>query len=207
MRKRVVATTAALAAFTAFASPALAATVDFEDQAAFRCDFSGSSSGGLSYSNSFAFCYYSPSNPADFPTPITSTVMASGYSDTTFNTTSGGAFNLGSVDLAFGPFNHGGLTSDTTFVTGNLVGGGTLTTTLTVGYGFQTYNLNWSNLSSVTFSALQGGSEYLAFDNLTYSAAGAVPEPATWALMILGFGAVGGAMRRRQSVAAKVHFA
>lgn len=34
-----------------------------------------------------------------------------------------------------------------------------------------------------------------------------VPEPATWALMILGFGAVGGAMRRRQSVATKVRFA
>lgn len=35
----------------------------------------------------------------------------------------------------------------------------------------------------------------------------AVPEPSSWALMILGFGAVGGAMRRRQSVAAKVRFA
>lgn len=34
-----------------------------------------------------------------------------------------------------------------------------------------------------------------------------VPEPATWGLMILGFGAVGGAMRRRQSVAAKVRLA
>jgi hypothetical protein len=39
------------------------------------------------------------------------------------------------------------------------------------------------------------------------AAGGGVPEPATWALMILGFGAVGGAMRRRQSVAAKVRFA
>ncbi len=38
-------------------------------------------------------------------------------------------------------------------------------------------------------------------------AGGGVPEPATWALMILGFGAVGGAMRRRHSVAAKVRFA
>ena len=34
-----------------------------------------------------------------------------------------------------------------------------------------------------------------------------VPEPATWAMMILGMGAVGGAMRRRRSVAAKVRFA
>jgi hypothetical protein len=34
-----------------------------------------------------------------------------------------------------------------------------------------------------------------------------VPEPATWGLMILGFGAVGGAMRRRQSVKANVRFA
>lgn len=34
-----------------------------------------------------------------------------------------------------------------------------------------------------------------------------IPEPATWALMIMGFGAVGGAMRRRQSVKASVRFA
>lgn len=34
-----------------------------------------------------------------------------------------------------------------------------------------------------------------------------VPEPATWAMMILGFGAVGGAMRRRRAVATKVRFA
>jgi hypothetical protein len=27
-----------------------------------------------------------------------------------------------------------------------------------------------------------------------------VPEPATWGLMILGFGLVGGAMRRRQTI-------
>jgi hypothetical protein len=33
----------------------------------------------------------------------------------------------------------------------------------------------------------------------------AVPEPATWAMMLVGFGAVGGAMRRRRRVA--VHFA
>ncbi|MFW2850490.1 PEPxxWA-CTERM sorting domain-containing protein [Sphingomonas sp. TX0543] len=39
-----------------------------------------------------------------------------------------------------------------------------------------------------------------AADNFGSGAAGgAVPEPATWALMILGFGVVGGAMRRRKA--------
>ncbi len=37
--------------------------------------------------------------------------------------------------------------------------------------------------------------------------AGAIPEPATWGLMILGFGAVGAAMRRREKVSAKLNFA
>lgn len=34
---------------------------------------------------------------------------------------------------------------------------------------------------------------------LTISDVGAVPEPATWAMMITGFGLTGGAMRRRRS--------
>ena len=34
--------------------------------------------------------------------------------------------------------------------------------------------------------------------NVNVSPVGAVPEPATWAMMLLGFGAVGFAMRRRQ---------
>lgn len=34
---------------------------------------------------------------------------------------------------------------------------------------------------------------------VSYFTAGAVPEPATWVLMILGFGAVGGALRRRKA--------
>ncbi|WEK42497.1 MAG: PEPxxWA-CTERM sorting domain-containing protein [Candidatus Sphingomonas colombiensis] len=36
---------------------------------------------------------------------------------------------------------------------------------------------------------------------------GGVPEPATWAMMILGFGAVGGIMRRRGATQAKLRFA
>jgi len=36
---------------------------------------------------------------------------------------------------------------------------------------------------------------------------GGVPEPATWAMMLIGFGAVGGVLRRRPSVATRIRFA
>jgi hypothetical protein len=39
--------------------------------------------------------------------------------------------------------------------------------------------------------------EGFTIDNVSL-VAGAVPEPATWAMMILGFGVIGGAMRRRR---------
>ena len=35
--------------------------------------------------------------------------------------------------------------------------------------------------------------------NFSYSLSGAVPEPGTWALLIVGFGFIGGAMRHRKS--------
>lgn len=45
---------------------------------------------------------------------------------------------------------------------------------------------------------LYSGQPAFEVDNVTFSAA--VPEPATWAMMILGFGLVGASMRRRSSV-------
>ena len=39
-------------------------------------------------------------------------------------------------------------------------------------------------------------------DNVLVSQAGGVPEPATWALLIAGFGMVGATMRRRRAIAA-----
>ncbi len=55
------------------------------------------------------------------------------------------------------------------------------------------------------FNALKNGGPFAGFPTAGYWTARfpivtpGVPEPATWAMMIVGFGAVGGAMRRRRS--------
>lgn len=50
------------------------------------------------------------------------------------------------------------------------------------------------NAFSIDFGGAAGGTGY---DNITFGSdvAGAVPEPSTWAMMLVGFGAVGGALR------------
>lgn len=44
-------------------------------------------------------------------------------------------------------------------------------------------------------------------DNINVSSVAAVPEPATWAFMIVGFGAIGGAMRKRKKANVQVSYA
>ncbi|WP_419807623.1 PEPxxWA-CTERM sorting domain-containing protein [Sphingomonas sp.] len=60
--------------------------------------------------------------------------------------------------------------------------------------GVFTLKLGDDRVSSVMFAS---GSNSFELDN--FAIAGGVPEPTTWALMIVGFGAVGGAMRRRRA--------
>jgi opacity protein-like surface antigen len=60
--------------------------------------------------------------------------------------------------------------------------------------GFHGFSETSNSIKSIRFS-----NEYIGIRNIsTATAAGAVPEPATWAMMILGMGAVGFAMRRRR---------
>lgn len=65
--------------------------------------------------------------------------------------------------------------------------------------------------TGITHATLKGpSSDYVFVDNVTFGetyvgpggGGGAVPEPAAWALMILGFGAVGVTLRQRRLVAA-----
>ena len=57
--------------------------------------------------------------------------------------------------------------------------------------GSQLYTINLGTAAATSLGSIGAGSL------IGLTAAGGVPEPATWALMILGMGAVGGAMRRR----------
>jgi hypothetical protein len=191
-----------LCAGVAMAGSTWATVVDFETKSAFSCDFSPvATDNGMQWNIGFASCFYSPANPADFPTAPPSTVMANGYFDTEWTKVGGGTFDLSSVDLAFGPFDHLGLQSDITVVTGYFSGGGTIVERLEVDYSFSTYQLNWSNLEKVVFSKLVGGSEYLAFDNLVVDE-NRVPEPLSIALVgaaLLGLRAT----RRPRAAAAR----
>ncbi len=64
------------------------------------------------------------------------------------------------------------------------------------------------NISRVNLQSVD--QDPTTLDDLNFEAvigvAGAVPEPATWLMMIFGFGLVGGAMRYRQRQPAKVTF-
>ena len=58
----------------------------------------------------------------------------------------------------------------------------------------------------VTFTGLSFDKIVLAssgnsfeFDNISYGNVGPVPEPSTWAMMLLGFAGIGFAYRRRRS--------
>ena len=63
------------------------------------------------------------------------------------------------------------------------------------------------DLDAGTFTNLPGGQRMLA-DNFTVNSSvfaaadpGAVPEPSTWAMLLIGFGGIGVALRRRREVA------
>jgi hypothetical protein len=94
----------------------------------------------------------------------------------TLSKVGGGSFNLVGFDYA---------SNDLT-----VTGGGT---SLSLS-GAGNVPANLLKVNSVTFSSL--GYTYNQLDNVQVS--GAVPEPASWALMLGGFGLVGGAMRSRK---------
>lgn len=56
-------------------------------------------------------------------------------------------------------------------------------------------------ISSATFNNVPTTD---AFETANFAVTAAVPEPATWAMMLIGFGAVGATMRRRRRTASRL---
>ena len=127
--------------------------------------------------------------------------LPSGLASTNFNTILGSTYT---VSFAFAA-----------------LGGGSEPLTFTVAGQTFTFNPVANNAivfapGAFTFTGTGGSTSLVVtsggFDNVdaivdNISIAGAVPEPATWALFILGFGVIGGALRRAQPTRAGLTFA
>lgn len=119
----------------------------------------------------------------------------------------------GSANLV-GDFRYASLASALNLISGTSyqIGG---TTSGSDAWVFQGNSLVTNGISYDQSRFRQGGSfgaldtpaddrEYFTVNALFGDVAGAVPEPSTWAFMIFGFGAIGGAMRRRRKANVEV---
>ena len=109
------------------------------------------------------------------------------------------SFSLTSIDVATA-FSGGSATSLT--IQGFL--NNVLTGTVSISSLGQFQTVSGSAFGTVDYLVFDGtgGDGGFELDNAVFGAVtAAVPEPASWALMIVGFGMVGGALRRRASLA------
>ena len=81
-------------------------------------------------------------------------------------------------------------------------GSGTFSIALIAGHTYKMSLAEFGNLSNSVGFVAKGSADALVDWKITY-AGGGVPEPASWALMITGFGLMGATLRRRRSPAAR----
>ena len=130
--------------------------------------------------------------PNSNPTSFTSSALVG--NQIFFNAVAGNfGGTAGTADISFGT----NLIADLNILSANLgqtqlsvIGGGDL---FTGSASNPTFNTGTFNLSG-------GFTAGAATLTITRAAVAAVPEPATWAMMLMGFGAMGVAMRRRRHI-------
>jgi hypothetical protein len=213
MRTRFAALLAVTALAAACAGPASAGVVNFNGHTVTEALSNDFTEGGLHFFGGQS--YFVPPGDANFP--AASTFLETASEPLIVTLTAGGDFDLVSVKLGLDAFNTTP-TFDFVTVTGTKGAGCsvdcTVTANLQVGYGFASYALaGFTGLSSVSFgmqqmlnsdSQLVADSGYLAFDDFAYLAPGdmAIPEPATWAMLLLGFFGTGALLRGARRKAA-----
>ena len=111
----------------------------------------------------------------------------------------GSAFDVTSLDAGF--INQYFESNLVMTLTGLRRDGSTVLANLDILPSFQPYMLvGFNDLISLTFGHPTGTATFLTFDNIAVSLSpAAVPEPTMWAMMIMGLGAVGSAMRSRRA--------
>lgn len=103
-----------------------------------------------------------------------------------------------------GRTNNGGVQTVSIFLNGSNVGNFT-TSQSTPTWFERSFAVNLVNgLNQIEFRGQTRNDQTAFIDNISI---GAVPEPSTWAMLVLGFGLIGFALRRSQAASTRVSFA
>lgn len=205
--------TASLVATPVFVSPASAQVVTYNNQTSFAAATTGTTTYGFDFTSQPVTGTSYTLGPVTFSSSeLTSFDDAYGMpyiSDDNYNEPDANTFTISSTTSALGLFlgSYEGATTYSYLVNG--VAG-----TVDVPAPNATTFLGFSDMSgpiSVTFNVLGGTDAPTELDVPQFMAGsamnGAVPEPATWAMMLLGFAGIGCATRRKSKTSPQVGLA
>jgi hypothetical protein len=200
-----------LVIFACAASSAQASVVTFDDQT-----FSGIqarsgtfSDQGLRFDNFFLNTIAGNFSPNGVKNGTNFLIFDSANDPLTVSTSDKSAFSLSSLDL--GLSYYASFSPAIATITGYFANGGTITRDVSLNSSsFKSFSFSgFIDLSSVTVTTTSPGyTGYAALDNVNFTEfTAAVPEPSTWAMMMLGFAGVGLMTYRRRNNTAMLRVA
>lgn len=201
MKNSLLSTIVATAVLCGSQTTSRAATIDFEDVGVPPLsNITGGdlNSGGYFFDTSENESHRVNADPNSADSGSTYLLFHSvvGNNTLTMSQIGGGTFRLNSALLAEGRSPASGSLSDnatSVLVTGNLFGGGTISTTIILDgivdgpggvadFQLATFNPGWDNLTSVVFDGVGGNDGRMGIDNIIVN----VPEPSSLALVGIG---------------------